>query len=241
MRWPTRSGPDAGCDWATDRKLPACSSASAIAPALWLEIQSPKSTEKWSGVPTDAVTLPLRQRLRARTRARRHQDPARTLVLLRAGAARFGRRKPGNPLPWYAAPSNRRPPTGEKERAHRGGCTLTVIDRGKNLSRQQYLAVLAEQRNCGGPSPIRSSSISRSRLRTSARRACGCGRSSCPRSSTTGGRRLSTSCDRNPSTCGNPGARGSHGTRDARRSIRQKLLRRGATAVPTGEQQYQRT
>ena len=127
----------------------------------------------------------------ARPRARRHQDPARTLVLLRAGAARFGRRKPGNPLPWYAAPSNRRPPTGEKERAHRGGCTLTVIDRGKNLSRQQYLAVLAEQRNCGGPSPIRSSSISRSRLRASARRACGCGRSSCPRSSTTGGRRLS--------------------------------------------------
>ena len=111
---------------------------------------------------------------------------------MKAGAARFGRRKPGNPLPWYAAPSNRRPPTGEKERAHRGGCTLTVIDRGKNLSRQQYLAVLAEQRNCGGPSPIRSSSISRSRLRASARRACGCGRSSCPRSSTTGGRRLST-------------------------------------------------
>ena len=145
-------------------------------------------------------TLPLRQR----PRARRHQDPARTLVLLRAGAARFGRRKPGNPLPWYAAPSNRRPPTGEKERAHRGGCTLTVIDRGKNLSRQQYLAVLAEQRNCGGPSPIRSSSISRSRLRASARRACGCGRSSCPRSSTTGGRRLSTSCDRNPSTFRRP-------------------------------------
>jgi hypothetical protein len=53
---------------------------------------------------------------------RRHQDPARTLVLLKAGAARFGRRKPGNPLPWYAAPSNRRPPTGEKrESAPRGG------------------------------------------------------------------------------------------------------------------------
>src|SRR5208282_1077530 len=61
MRWPTRSGPDEGCDWATDRKLAACSSAAAIGPALWLETQSPKSTEKWSGVPTDAVSVePIR-------------------------------------------------------------------------------------------------------------------------------------------------------------------------------------
>ena len=41
MRWPTRSGPDEGCDWADDRKLVACSSAAAIAPALRLETQSP--------------------------------------------------------------------------------------------------------------------------------------------------------------------------------------------------------
>jgi len=41
LRWPSRSGPDEGCDWATHRKLAACSSAAAIAPPIKVKIQSP--------------------------------------------------------------------------------------------------------------------------------------------------------------------------------------------------------
>ena len=40
--------------------LLACPSAAAIAPAFWLETQSPLSTEKCNGVPTAPVSAPSR-------------------------------------------------------------------------------------------------------------------------------------------------------------------------------------
>ena len=49
-----------GCDWAKDRKLVACSSAAEIAPLFAVETLSPKSTEKWSGVPIAPVSVTSR-------------------------------------------------------------------------------------------------------------------------------------------------------------------------------------